>query len=437
MATTIQKQSVHNSTLVGTLYSFNNSEQQPGILLLSGSDGGIPGSNAIPESFIEYIVKNGFVVFALAYFGVEHLPSNLEHIPLEYFKSAVMWLKSQPQVDPSRLGIVGQSRGGELALLLGSYFPDLFKVIVASSPCNMTCGGFPHPNRPAWIYKTNQLMAMNAKKIAHHANSAEDPYIVADIFAMREKMPEAQQSQIQVEKIKCPLLLLSGDKDAIWPSLFFCEHIIKRLNKHNWQFIKRHINYSNAGHGILGSYNGSIYHPTGKFWCKLGGTLEGNKAANLQSWIAIHEFLQITLNVNKTGHIEPIQLHFAPATPSQRTLLHGWFEQPHIKEWMHGKGLESTLKGLEKFFEGKSSTIYWVGYDKEIPFAFLITSPEGEDGTTLDFFICNLNYLGKGLAAPVIKEFLLSHFSHIKKVFIDPEVTNMRRFMYIKKLALK
>ena len=74
---------------------------------------------------------------------------------------------------------------------------------------------------------------------------------------------------------------------------------------------------------------------------------------------------------------------FAHAEPSQKELLHQWFEQKHIKEWMHGVGLENTLNGLEKFFLGESTATYWIGYDNNTPFAFLITSPEGKDATTL------------------------------------------------------
>jgi RimJ/RimL family protein N-acetyltransferase len=129
--------------------------------------------------------------------------------------------------------------------------------------------------------------------------------------------------------------------------------------------------------------------------------------------------------------------HFSPVKSSQRTLLHEWFEQPHIKEWMHGVGLQNTLNGLEKFFQGESSTTYWIGYDKDIPFTFLITSPEGEDATTLDLFICDLNYLGKGLAVSMIRKFLTDHFSHMKKVLIDPEATNSRAIHVYKKVGFK
>ncbi len=91
------------------------------------------------------------------------------------------------------------------------------------------------------------------------------------------------------------------------------------------------------------------------------------------------------------------QFIFKPVEVKDRSLVHEWLLQPHIAEWIHGAGLQNTLNGLEKFFQGESDTTYWIGYDKDTPFAFLITSPEGDDATTLDLFICELNYLGKGL----------------------------------------
>jgi ribosomal protein S18 acetylase RimI-like enzyme len=128
---------------------------------------------------------------------------------------------------------------------------------------------------------------------------------------------------------------------------------------------------------------------------------------------------------------------FAHAKPQQKELIHRWLEQDYIKEWIHGVGLQNTLNGLERFFEGSSETIYWIGYELEIPFAFLITSPEGEDATTLDVFICNKDYLGKGLSVPLIRTFLLDHFSHKKKVLIDPEATNHRAIHVYKKVGFK
>lgn len=129
--------------------------------------------------------------------------------------------------------------------------------------------------------------------------------------------------------------------------------------------------------------------------------------------------------------------YFEPAKPSQRKLIHDWLAQTHISEWIHGVGLQNTLNGLERFFQGESKTTYWIGYDKDIPFAFLITAPEGNDAITLDVFICNLSYLGKGLAVPMIQTFLISQFSHKKRILIDPEATNTKAIHVYQKVGFK
>lgn len=128
---------------------------------------------------------------------------------------------------------------------------------------------------------------------------------------------------------------------------------------------------------------------------------------------------------------------FKPVEAKDRLLVHKWLVQPHVAEWIHGVGLQNTLNGLEKFFQGESDTTYWICYDKNIPFAFLITSPEGNDATTLDLFICDLNYLGKGIAVPMIREFLISQFPNVKRVLIDPEATNKRAIHVYKKVGFK
>ena len=244
----MKKKSIRESGLVGTLYDPETPQKKAGIVLLSGSDGGIPGTNAIPEPFIEHLVKKGFVVLALAYFGVEGLPAHLENIPLEYFETAIDWLK--PLV--KEIGIIGQSRGGELALLLGTKFPNSIQSIVASAPCSMVCGGFPYPNRPAWTYRGSPvspfLSALTSldKDLTEsddlrsacktHANTAEDPYILADLFTARISKRDAA---IEVEKIRCPLLLLSGDQDAIWPAKIFCESVMKRLEQYQSTVLRK------------------------------------------------------------------------------------------------------------------------------------------------------------------------------------------------------
>ena len=118
---------------------------------------------------------------------------------------------------------------------------------------------------------------------------------------------------------------------------------------------------------------------------------------------------------------------------SQLTLVQEWIAQKHINEWLHGEGLKNTIESLKQFANGeKTWATHWIAYDNEVPFAYLITSeieqsadhPNG--ATTLDLFICRLDYIGKGFAVQMIHEFLISQFSHVTEVLIDPEITNTR-----------
>jgi RimJ/RimL family protein N-acetyltransferase len=56
---------------------------------------------------------------------------------------------------------------------------------------------------------------------------------------------------------------------------------------------------------------------------------------------------------------------------------------------------------------------------------------------TLDIFIGDTEYLGKGLASTVIKEFLISQFSDVSEVFIDPEKSNVKAAHVYQKVGFR
>lgn len=144
------------------------------------------------------------------------------------------------------------------------------------------------------------------------------------------------------------------------------------------------------------------------------------------------------------------RFNFKPALEVQRELIHAWLEQDYVSQWIHGSGLQDTLNGLEKFFQYQAEgrdlgrqceiTQHWIGYDGDHAFVYLLSSNvfknEASDyarysqsdglAITLDIFIGNPSYVGKGLATQIIKEFLASQFSDVAEVFIDPEKANER-----------
>lgn len=141
---------------------------------------------------------------------------------------------------------------------------------------------------------------------------------------------------------------------------------------------------------------------------------------------------------------EGFRFRFKPMVKSQQHLILKWIQQPHINEWLHGKGLSNTIEDIEQFVnQGEAWATHWIAYDCDNPFAYLITSevekseeyPEG--AITLDLFICELDYMGKGLSVQMIHEFILSHFSDAKVVLIDPEVSNKRAVHVYQKAGFK
>ena len=61
----------------------------------------------------------------------------MRDIPLEYFARALRRLRARPDVDLRRVAVIGVSRGGEAALLIGATYPRLVHGVVALVPSNV------------------------------------------------------------------------------------------------------------------------------------------------------------------------------------------------------------------------------------------------------------------------------------------------------------
>lgn len=130
---------------------------------------------------------------------------------------------------------------------------------------------------------------------------------------------------------------------------------------------------------------------------------------------------------------ETYRFNFKKVVLSDQPLVMEWIHKPNINEWLHGQGLRNTIESLDNFVKNKKTVItHWLAFDNNIPFAYLMTSeikPSGNHprgAVTLDLFIGNMDYLGKGLAVLLIQEFILSQFSDAVEILIDPERSNKR-----------
>jgi dienelactone hydrolase len=260
--------------LHGMLFVPPGDGPHPGVLVVGGSEGGLPSRNAA------WLASHGYAAFALAYFRFEDLPQQLDGIPLEYFGEALIWMTQRPEIAPDKIGVMGVSRGGELALQLGSMYP-LIKTVVAFVPANMrypACcygGGRIGFSSAAWTWKGIPLA----------------------YFRLRGSTPALEQAaQIAVENIHGPMLLISGQDDGIWESSRMSDLVIGRLKSAHFQYEYEQLKYPHAGHraghpGIYPTWYGSVTHPISGRVERYGGTPEGNAESSIDAAPKVLEFL--------------------------------------------------------------------------------------------------------------------------------------------------
>ena len=257
--------------LVGFFIAPETDKPIPALLVLGGSGGNMDIARAA------MLASHGYATLALDYFGNEPLPLSLTEVPLEYFATAVSWLKAQEIVDDTKIGVLGSSRGGELALLLGATYPELFQVVVGYVPSGLVVANVSSDNmgeQSAWTLDGEPI-----------------PFFTGANY---------EEATIPVEKIQGPVLLISGKDDQLWPSTDWSEIAINRLAEHNHPYPYEHLAYDDAGHWIGVPYwpttgRDSFTHSVTGTQFSVGGTAVADAFASADAWEHLLDFLESNL----------------------------------------------------------------------------------------------------------------------------------------------
>ena len=290
----VRRREIREDGIVATFFD-HESGARPGIIIVSGSGGGLA------EDQPALLASRGYAVLSLGYFGMEGVPQDLADIPLEYFERAIGWMRANKSVDRERVAIMGASRGGELALLLGATFPEL-KAVVAYVPSGVVWPGLsrtPSSQIPAsWTRHGKPLAFMPSPPPDAEAWS-KPPVVLTPTFHAAMKMRAREEwPEIAVEKTNGPILMFSGSDDQMWPSLTLADIAAQRLLRHNFPRRFEHITYAGAGHFIRFPYSPTItaiFHPVVKLMMALGGDAVANAAADRDSWERLLGFLAASL----------------------------------------------------------------------------------------------------------------------------------------------
>lgn len=281
---------VTQPNIVGKLFFKPNSPSAPGFIVLGGGEGGM----ASPMTFAALLASHGYPALALAYFRFEHLPPTLREIPLEYFETAIHWLKNHDSCD-GRIITFGRSKGAELSLLLGTVYPEI-SCVISSSPTSVVSIG-DSAELPNGNFATYSSWSENGQPIPFVPWTEEmcrevgvrlrKGMRIDDIHDQAmQKVDDPTVYDIAVERIQGPILLISSGDDHWWAANKHANRIMERLRRHEFAYEYRHLDYPSAGHIIR-----FPYLPTTQLRMN-GGSPEANHIASHDSWKALLRFIE-------------------------------------------------------------------------------------------------------------------------------------------------
>lgn len=237
IGSTVQKIDFEDHGFVAHYYAQSPESLKQPIIVLGGSEGGIPTRLA------QVIADNGFPTLAVAYFKEESLPEELEKIPLEYFEKAKNWLRHK-HPEYNNLTLVGWSKGAELSLLLASQ-DKAFNRVIAIAPSAVVWAGilkdWQKTPGSSWT-REQQALPFVQFNPSGAVNGLLDLY--SQSLANRQ---DGGKATIKTENIQGNVVLYSGGKDEIWPSNLMAEKVCQRM-KRNKLSTCEHVNYPALSH---------------------------------------------------------------------------------------------------------------------------------------------------------------------------------------------
>ncbi|GAA1938337.1 acyl-CoA thioester hydrolase/BAAT C-terminal domain-containing protein [Kitasatospora viridis] len=219
-----------------------------GVVLLTGSSGRVDRRRA------RVLAEQGLLVLAVRYFGGPGQPAGICEVPLEGFVAAVDLLRER---GARRIGLVGNSKGAEAALLTAVHEPRV-DAVVAISPsalawANLGPGldGQDRPYRSGWTWQGKPLPFVPIDDSWFAEEREPGPVAVRGGYELSERTfaDRLAAAAIPAERAAADLLLIAGGDDEMWPSLRYAEQLAARRREAGRPV--RLVTRADAGHQLV------------------------------------------------------------------------------------------------------------------------------------------------------------------------------------------
>jgi uncharacterized protein len=273
---------MHEAGLDGVFTRADSGRALRGVLALGGSDGGVP------MYWARLLAQERFASLALAYFNTPNTQPALTELPLERLERALRWLREQPGVATSdgRVGVLGVSKGAELALLLAVTFPDLVGPVVAYTPSSVVWQGIDFraqrpPPLSSWSLGGRPLPFVPYPEGVAPAHG-ERGMSLLPIYDRGLDGIADDAAVIPVERAVGPVLLVAGGDDRMWPAERMCRMLVERMRANGRERDVQHLSFPGAGH-VLFPYDAAGWAPQPMPF-ELGGSPAAAERAHAIAW---------------------------------------------------------------------------------------------------------------------------------------------------------
>lgn len=273
---------------------------RPVVVILAGAEGG----DGAGKRFGPILAEMGYAAVSLPYYSPNwgefgpppeypELPGSFIDIRVDQLAALRTALTAMPGVDAERFALFGGSKGAEFALIAASRY-DWIDAVVAYTPSDLVWEGWglemveAEGTRSSFSVDGQPLPFMPYRGFVEGLLAGPGN---ADLRAIHENgradHPEREAAaRIPVEAYRGPLLLIAGDKDALWNSGRMARNIVASRQAAGLETTA--LIYPEAGHDLAGD-GGPREDP------RSGGTPEADAAARADAWPKVVAFLQAAL----------------------------------------------------------------------------------------------------------------------------------------------
>lgn len=179
----------------------------PAVLICSGYAGNKAGKFRLFVRLAEELVKQGIAVLRFDYRGSGDSEGDLQEITVESKVSDTLmcldFLANDPQIDPSRIGLLGRSMGGAISILAAKKFSKIKSLALWAPVFDSS------PWKPLWdSFKSNQLNSNQKLEILQLPLGVPNPRFLQQFFQV--------QTREELNALKeLPLLHIEAAKDEV------------------------------------------------------------------------------------------------------------------------------------------------------------------------------------------------------------------------------